>query len=71
MFGNTAYPLEGTVCEGCGEEELVWWSEDETEDTMEVLVQCSSCNYNPGKRFISKKNDTSQEALEEVAREIA
>jgi len=64
-----AQTLTDTECVDCGEEPE-WWSEDETEDSMEVYVTCYECGYEYPKRFVSKDDDTSHSALEEIAREI-
>jgi hypothetical protein len=73
MFNNPTHEIDGESCRGCGNESLYWWSEDETEDTMEVYVDCwtDSCTHSHGKRFVNKSKDTTQSALEAVAREIA
>lgn len=56
-------------CE-CGTE-LIWWTEDETEDTMEVYVDCRECGAYFPKEFVSKSEDTSDAALESIAEDIA
>lgn len=57
-------------CSGCGSEDVYWWEEDETEDTMEVYTECDNC-YRGDKRFVSKSDDTSRDRLKEIARKIA
>jgi len=53
----------------CGESPS-WWSEDETEDTIEVYVTCYECGHEYPKKFVSKSEDTSADALREIARDI-
>jgi len=65
---NFAMTLD-TPCKHCDAEDLVWWYEDETEDTMEVYVDCRERGYNYPKKFVSKSEDTSDSALENIARQ--
>lgn len=70
MPRNLSVKLGGETCKGCGEEEIIWWVEDETEDTVEVYVECAECRKGYGKRFVNKENDTTDSALEELARKM-
>jgi len=63
-----AFTLDEAPCVDCGEDP-VWWSEDETESTMEVYVTCRACGREYPKRFVSKTDDTSTSALKDIARE--
>ncbi|UTF56023.1 hypothetical protein [Natronosalvus rutilus] len=65
---NVAYTLTDATCSGCDEEELVYWTEDETETTDEVYVDCRGCGKEYPKRFVKKTDDTPRE---EIARDIA
>lgn len=61
-------PLDAD-CPDCDDGgEVIWWKEDETEDTLEVYVDCRSCGRNFPKKFVDKSGDTSRENLEEIAR---
>lgn len=65
-----AMSLPDASCRECGQAQLVWWREDETEDTLEVYVSCAGCGFEYPKRFVSKSDDTSRDRLEQVAREV-
>lgn len=65
---HTAFNLNGATCSHCAEEELVYWTKDETETVDEVYVDCSGCGHEYPKRVVKKADDT---AREEIAREIA
>lgn len=65
---HTAFNLTGATCSDCGEEELVYWTKDETETTDEVYVDCRGCGREYPKRVVKKTDDTPRE---EIAREIA
>lgn len=60
--------LKGKKCSKCGEEKLVWFSKDETENTIEVIVDCQNCGTEFPKQFVDKSKDTSRKALEKVAK---
>lgn len=63
-----AMKLEGEECSECGDEELIYWTEDETESSMEAYMTCDSCGYEYSKEVMSKSNDTSDEAVREALR---
>lgn len=63
-----AQKLNGATCSGCGEEELVYWTKDETETIDEVYVDCDGCGKEYPKRVVKKTDDTPRE---EIAKEIA
>lgn len=67
-FGRFVSSLEG-LCPKCGEDDLVWWSEDETERTVEAYMNCENCGTEFGKVFVSKEEDTSSEALKKKLKE--
>lgn len=60
-----AWGLDGEACSECGEEELVYWTKDETESTIEAYMNCDSCGFEYPKLFISKSEDTSDAAIRE------
>lgn len=65
---NTAFTLPDVSCSECGEEELVYWTKDETETIDEVYVDCRGCGYEYPKRVVKKTDDTPRE---EIAKKIA
>ena len=60
-----AMSLDGENCASCGEEDLVYWIEDETEDTIEAYMNCRGCRREYPTLFISKDKDTSDAAVRE------
>lgn len=50
--------MSGVCCPSCGEEELVYWTKDETEKYDEVLVDCDACGHNVPKRVVKKSDST-------------
>jgi hypothetical protein len=53
-------------CPHCGANSLYWWQEHETEDTIEVYMNCNDedgCGYEFPKMVVSKSEDTSRTAL--------
>lgn len=62
-----AMGLSDESCPQCGEEELIWWSKDETETIDEVKVDCTACGHNVPKRVVKKSDDTPRE---QIAREM-
>jgi len=65
-----AMSLTNATCRACGQDTLVWWYNDETETTIEVYVDCSSCRREYPKQLVDKREDTTRAALEEVVREV-
>lgn len=55
--------LEGEECAKCGEEELIYWTEDETEKVIEAYMTCDACGYEYPKQIMKKSEDTSDEAV--------
>lgn len=51
-------------CKNCGEEELIYWVKDETENINEVYTNCENCGREFPKFIVKKKNDTSRSAIE-------
>lgn len=67
-----AFNLEGETCPHCGEEELYWYSKDETESVVEVYLNCDyddGCGYEFPKLVVNKSEDTSDAALKDRLRE--
>lgn len=63
--------LEDAACKSCGGD-VVWWTERETGDALEVFVDCADrCGAYHPKRVVRRTEDTSRDALKEVARDIA
>jgi len=60
-----AQKLQNQACNHCGDEELIWWTEDETETTVELYMTCDSCGYEYPKKFVKKSDDTSDPAMKE------
>jgi|GEM_PF-5883127 len=54
-------------CPDCGEDELIWWTKDETERVDEVKVDCTACGMAFPKEIVEKTDDTPRE---EIARGI-
>jgi len=65
-----AMSLTDATCPKCSQDALTWWYNDETETTIEVYVDCTSCRTEYPKRFVDKHRDTTHAALEDVAREV-
>lgn len=63
-----AMHFEGEECSECGEEELIYWTEDETETTIEAYMTCDGCGYEYPKVFMNKSDDTSDAAVKEELR---
>jgi len=55
------------TCDECGEEEVTYYTKDETETIDEVYVQCRGCGYEYPKRVVKKSNDRDRA---EIAQEI-
>lgn len=64
-----AMKLQDESCPNCGEEELIWWSEDETESVMEVYMNCDSCGREFPKIIVNKSEDTSDSAMKDRLRD--
>lgn len=60
-----AMSLEGETCKHCGEEELIYWTKDETESVIEAKMDCKGCGYEYPKIVIQKSEDTSDSAVRE------
>lgn len=64
--------IEGETCKECGEEELYYWTEDETEETVEAYMNCDNCGREYSKIFIKRRDILDSEmgqeeyALEEL-----
>lgn len=67
---NFATQFNGETCSKCGEEELIYWTEDETEEVIEVYMNCNACGYEYPKQIIRKENDTSDKAVKETLRKL-
>jgi Zn ribbon nucleic-acid-binding protein len=63
-----AYTLEGAFCPQCNEQELVWWSENETETTTELYLVCDGCNREFPKMY-AEAGATSYAEYQEQLRE--
>lgn len=57
--------LSGEACGACGEEELVYWTEDETESTVEAYMDCEHCRLQYSKVVIPRSEETSDAAVRE------
>lgn len=63
-----AFSFEGR-CPKCNKEELVWWSKDETENTIEAYLNCENCGREFSKVVVSKDKNTTDKALKKKLRE--
>lgn len=63
-----ATKFEGETCSQCGSEDLVYWTKDETESTLEAYMDCRNCGREYSKVFMDKSEDTSDEAVREALR---
>ena len=57
---NLASKLKRFRCPKCNEEELYFWTKDETERHIEAYMNCDSCGNEFGKVVIQKSEDTSR-----------
>lgn len=64
-----ASQLDGEACPECGEEDLVWWREDETETVCEVYMTCRGCGFEYPKLVVQKAEDTTRSTLIERLKE--
>jgi len=67
-----AMKLEDAQCPHCGEEELYWYSKDETETVYELYLNCDyerGCGYEFPKLIVNKSEDTSDGAFEKRLRD--
>ena len=63
-----AMKFNGEECSYCGEEELIYWTKDETEKAIEAYMDCDACGHEYQKVVMSKSDDTSDEAVQDALR---